>query len=233
MFIRVILWIMRNTSTKIDIINKALAITSHGLLKNLSGSSELNIKVLLFYDMAYQALLALFPWHFATRRRQMTRKPAGANSGYSYRYTPPSDVLYIWEFAQDQSNYTNFGSAYNSSISIAYITVPLTSGTRLSSGVGEIIEQEIYSNFSQLWVFYTHSGAIEETAYTQQFVSLLVNALELDLSKAAAVDTDKLQTLERLHELKQDAQLRDQSIENKTTGKIPQARIVQRLQNLY
>lgn len=223
---------MRNTLTKLDIINSALSITGTGLLKNFDGADEITNKAQLFYNRHYQALLALFPWHFVTRREQMTRTDV-AGSKYKYRYIVPGNVLYVWDIYPDREDYIDYGDSYDSSRVFTPYSYPLQRGAGVVDDIGEIIQGDIHSDSPTLFIFYTFSQKVPEDKFTQQFVTLLVNKMEMDLSKAKLADTEKLALLAEMHENDKNANLKDQSIENKTSVRIPRARIMGRLDRFY
>ena len=222
---------MRNTLTKLDIINTALTITGTPLLKKLGDSTEIAQKVKLYYERRYQALLALFPWHFATLRRQLDRREE-QGSKYRYRYRLPAEILYVWRIYPDKHDYIDYGVYYDASIIFTSYAYPLQTGSVVSSSIGEIIDGEIHSDFTQLYLFYTTSTEVDTAKFTQQFVTLMVNGLEMDLLKSKATAAEKLKLIDDMHRRDMEGQLKDQSIENKDSGKIPRASIVEKLSQL-
>ena len=222
---------MRNTFTKLDIINSSLSLTSNGLVKNLEEKNETLAKALLFYDKEYQSLISLFPWHFLTKRVRMQRQDAPGQK-YQYVYTPPADVVYSWKFYKDRQDFDDFGIYYNSKLTIPFLTFPLQNGLILSEEIGEIIDGNIQSNYPELWIFYTHSGKVSHEEYTQQFVTLLINRIEVNLLKSKGADAEKLALTIQKHGSDEDSELRDASIENQRGHRIPSARIIQKL-NAY
>ena len=116
-----------------------------------------------------------------------------------YKYRVPGDVLYAWKIYPDKRDYTSYGDYYYATRTYVYYTFPLQTGSGLIDSVGEFIGGEIHSDYAQLYLFYTKSGKIKPSGFTQQFVTLLINALELDLRKSKDDDTDKLELISKLH----------------------------------
>ncbi len=233
---------MPTNYSKLDVINLSTALTGHGITNDLSGSDQFVKKANLFYKRNYQKLMALFPFNFATDRLKLPQSESGKK--YIYKYKLPEDALFAWEFYPDQYNYTDFGTYYDSYNAPNYLYSFLQGGAFYSENIGEIRSEVsvvdgvrtesgrfIYSNFGEMWLYYTRKEEFPPEQWTQQFAELMIDAIERDLAKSKQTDVDRLQLMYREHKENRESNLRDASIEDTKSRRIPEARIITRARN--
>lgn len=164
---------------------------------------------LTFYDQRFNHLLSVFPWSFAVKNVELQQ--AGKGTRYRYRYNLPPDILQIWQFDNSSLDVSVYGAYYVPSelyLSYRLPTIPLSA----FGNEGAVIGNGVESNWERMYLLYTHDGRQPYRRYTEQFKSILIGEVELDLWKSKEVDSQSLATKGRLIREEREKDLSTESI---------------------
>lgn len=164
---------------------------------NLSLSSEPRVRsALVFYEQRFNHLLSVFPWSFAVKNEPL-RQTSREGTRYRYQYEIPLDIKQVWEFSQSPIDVAFYGPYYIPTelyISHRFPNIPDTALGNQGAVIGDYIE----SNWETLYLFYTSDDRKKYRAYTEQFKSILISEVELDLWGSKNTQADDLAVRARL-----------------------------------
>ena len=215
------------TFTKTDIVNFALIQAGYNTITNFdSDTSEIANKVRLYYKHVYELLLVVAPWQFATKRATMTRiSLLPSDSPFAYEYQFPADTLYLWDIysgkfgsitsGQDVASYAN-----------SYYSLPLSIGSSLLSGVGEVSGNRVLSNQADLSVFYTSNEDFSPALFSPMFREQVVKEVEIMLIRQKDTGADELQLKEKLYSKEKRANLTRSARQNRKAHTVSPSVIV-------
>ena len=225
---------MRSSLTKLDIINLVR-------LKIGRGHSDPRVDkdMELIYTSRYEYLLSMFPWGFATDAVQLEgRLLTGGDLdrfGYRYEYTFPIDGLFMWDIYYDPiyRKYNNLPTFWNGR-QYPYLDFPIQGlgELGLDSTLGEIISDKFYSDFEQMYCFYTSNKEISPSKFSSQFVKLIENSMEEFLNRGRSDNEGKLGYIEAANRKENNRAKAVVSNENKGIRTVPRSQTLSRIDSL-
>ncbi len=142
-------------STNIDIASQALLLLRAETIASFSESSNESQVMNLMYEQHIKHLLSIYPWTFATKKRQLTLDTVAPINEYRYSHIIPAEALLVWAVFNSSSvgaNPVNDFDIY---------------GTDSS--------RRIFSNHETLWADYVIYP--NETVWPAYFAQLAITSL--------------------------------------------------------
>lgn len=183
------------------------------------------------YDYNYDIELARFPWGFAVERAKLMpfRDLGNESPGFRYRYEIPDKVLFLWDVYIDTPSFsTSSLDTYN----YPQITFPFVSAPKHLRGLAEAVNGGLESNAKQFNIFYTHKNKIPEGKLSVPFISLLTEAVRLDVKMAKSADASVLSFHNKRKEDGRKMSHNLASVENQRAKKVDLTPLVKEIRGL-
>lgn len=103
---------MAGLATKIEIISNALILLGDNPLSSLTEDTTGAVLGANLYEQTYRAMLSSHRWRFAVKKLSLSKLSSKPNTGYSYAYSLPSDIVYL--IKTDSRAYQIYGSEIHS-----------------------------------------------------------------------------------------------------------------------
>ena len=144
-------------TTDIDIASQALLLLRANTISSFSEDSNEAEICNTMYAPHIKSLLSMYPWTFATKKRQLSRDTTAPINEYQYSHIIPAEALLVWAV---------FDSDDVGASPIVYYDIYLDSGETA---------RRIYSNHEVLYADYTIY--VDETVWPFYFTSFAINSL--------------------------------------------------------
>ena len=142
-------------TTDISVASQALLLLRADAIDSFSDGSNEGDILTVMYDPHIQNILSIYPWTFATKKRQLNQDTVTPISEYPYSHIVPSDLLLLWALFNTNSQ----GAAPVSDYDI----------------YGTETARRIYSNYSTLYADYIFRAS--ETVWPPYFEQFAVYSL--------------------------------------------------------
>ena len=143
-------------TTNIDIASQALLLLRANTIASFSEESNEAEIVNTMYSHHIEHLLSIYPWTFATKKRQLSQDTTDPINEYTYSHIIPAETLLIWAvFNSDQVGCT-----------------PVVDYDIYSD---EASARRIFSNYDTLYADYTFYP--DETAWPAYFTQFAISSL--------------------------------------------------------
>jgi len=116
--------------SKTDLVNKALTLVGGAPIVNLATDNTNNSRIAnRVYELSLRSLLSECKWNFATKRSLLSLVSTGGtlawyDSGETYLYTKPSDMIKVFEASVEGATYREEGDyivSDTSSLGLRYV----------------------------------------------------------------------------------------------------------------
>ena len=114
-------------NTSIDIASKALLLIGEAPISSFTEDSTAALIASNLYETAYESLLTLHPWRFASNKATLSRLTATPVNQWKYGYQLPTDFLVAQHVDANNDNYQIYGDKLysdNTSIILDYTYKP-------------------------------------------------------------------------------------------------------------
>ena len=114
-------------NTSIDIASKALLLIGEAPISSFTEDSTAALIASNLYETAYESLLTLHPWRFASNKATLSRLTATPINQWKYGYQLPTDFLVAQHIDANNDNYQIYGDKLysdNTSIILDYTYKP-------------------------------------------------------------------------------------------------------------
>ena len=156
-------------TSDIDICSQALLLLRANTIDSLSeGTNEAEICSVL-YQEHMKHLLSIYPWTFATKKRQLNRDSTDPIGEYTYSHIIPAETLLLWALFENDS----VGS------------VPVRDYDIYSDGASA---RRVFSNYPTLYADYVFYP--DENAWPPYFVQFAVASLASHLAIPVTGNSD-------------------------------------------
>lgn len=139
-------------TTSVSIASQALSLLRANTISSFSDETNEAEICNQFYDQHIRYLLSVFPWTFATKKRQLSQDSTDPVNEYTYSHIVPSDALLIWALF----NSDNVGASPVQDYDI----------------YGTETARRVFSNYESLYADYTFYP--NESQWPHYFVELAV-----------------------------------------------------------
>lgn len=142
-------------ATNVSIASQALLLLRANTISSFSDDSEEAEIVTSLYETHIQHLLSIYPWTFATKKRQLTQDATAPIGEYTYSHIIPAETLLIWAMFNTDS----VGASPVSDFDIYATTTA----------------RRIYSNYETLYADYIFRA--DENVWPAYFTQFAINSL--------------------------------------------------------
>lgn len=171
-------------NTSIDISSKALLLIGEAPISSFTEDTTASLIAANLYEVAYESLLTLHPWRFASTKATLSRLTATPANEWKYAYQLPADFLVAQHVDANNDNYQIYGDKLysdNTSIILDYTYKPDESF--LPAYFTELLELRLASVFAI---------PITESATKGEYYASLAEA---QLSRAKTIDSQATPTI--------------------------------------